>query len=245
MWQTSILCCIHQGHLFLELGDNGAARCCYEKALTRRAASDPWLIAWMLLSVGHAAWLQGTAKGVPAQRAGTHEVGGGRSRSRMRRRRCGCSSHSKIRPARSPRWRAWRGRRYRRDGRSVRLGWRGQWRRSAKPWGRLGRTGGATPDCGSGPASGSKKRCALRLSSRSLRPRGQRDGPCRWNRPSPSRWRRGAPKAGHPSQAGVGGRTPGPMADLPTGAVTFLHDLTHPEPVYRLAHPALPARVES
>jgi tetratricopeptide (TPR) repeat protein len=52
--------CMLQGHLFLELGDYGAARSCYAKSLTRRgAAEDPWMIGWMLVKLGHAAWLQG------------------------------------------------------------------------------------------------------------------------------------------------------------------------------------------
>jgi predicted ATPase/class 3 adenylate cyclase len=49
-----------QGHLFLELGDYGAARSRYEKGLTRmHTASDPWMTAWMHVKLGHAAWLQG------------------------------------------------------------------------------------------------------------------------------------------------------------------------------------------
>jgi predicted ATPase/class 3 adenylate cyclase len=49
-----------QGHLLLEVGDYTAARSRFEEGLTaRRAVQGASWVAWALLEVGHAAWLQG------------------------------------------------------------------------------------------------------------------------------------------------------------------------------------------
>jgi hypothetical protein len=59
---------MRQGHLLLDLGDYAGARGRYEEGLAlRRQVTDPggvaWVggVAWALLEVGHAAWLQGEA----------------------------------------------------------------------------------------------------------------------------------------------------------------------------------------
>jgi tetratricopeptide (TPR) repeat protein len=52
--------CMRQGHLLLELGDVAAARSRYEEWLAlERATENAQAVAWALLEVGHAAWLQG------------------------------------------------------------------------------------------------------------------------------------------------------------------------------------------
>jgi predicted ATPase/DNA-binding SARP family transcriptional activator len=52
--------CMGEGHLLLDLGDYAAARSCYEEGLAlRRTGEQTRLIAYALLEVGHAAWLQG------------------------------------------------------------------------------------------------------------------------------------------------------------------------------------------
>jgi predicted ATPase/class 3 adenylate cyclase len=53
--------CMGQGHLLLEMGDYAAARSRYEEglALRRERGDNTGLLAWALLEVGHAAWLQG------------------------------------------------------------------------------------------------------------------------------------------------------------------------------------------
>jgi predicted ATPase/uncharacterized protein HemY len=48
------------GKVYLELGDYAAARSCFEEALAfRRVANNTGYVAWVLVEVGHAAWLQG------------------------------------------------------------------------------------------------------------------------------------------------------------------------------------------